>query len=67
MNSNPLPNYASGGGGVHTLEIGSEGKVILTVTMKRLHRVLRQVVYLKTQAIGDANEYTSITSTLGMI
>jgi hypothetical protein len=61
VNSNPLPNHASGGRGVNSLEIGRGSKATLSVTMDRLYEMLRQADYLKTpvriQAVGDANEY----------
>ncbi|XP_073268737.1 uncharacterized protein [Populus alba] len=60
VNSNPLPNHASGSG-VNSLEIGMESKATLRVTMDKLYGMLRQTNYLKTpvrmQAVGDANEY----------
>jgi len=61
VNSNPLPNHASGNEGVNTLEIRKEGKTIMRVIMKRLYGMLRQVGYLKIpvkmQAVRNANEY----------
>jgi hypothetical protein len=61
VNSNPLPNHASGNEGVNTLEIRKEGKTIMRVIMKRLYGMLRQVGYLKIpvkmQAVINANEY----------
>ena len=69
MNSNPLPNHASGGGGVNSLEIGKGSTTTLRVTMDRLYGMLRQTDYLKTpvkiQAVGNANEYCKYHQQLG--
>lgn len=58
---NPQPNYASGNGGVNSLEIGKKSKAILRVTMDRLYGMMRQARYFKTpvrtQVVRDANEY----------
>jgi hypothetical protein len=45
VNSNPLPNHASGGGAVNSLEIGRGSKATLRVTMDRLYEMLRQTDY----------------------
>jgi hypothetical protein len=69
VNSNPLPNHASGGGGVNSLEIGRGSTTTLRVTMDRLYGMLRQTDYLKTpvkiQAVGNANEYCKYHQQLG--
>ncbi|KAL3566506.1 hypothetical protein D5086_031921 [Populus alba] len=66
---NPLPNHASGSGGINSLEIGKGGTSTLKITMDILYGMLRQTDYLKTpvkiQAVRNANEYYKYHQRLG--
>ena len=58
---NPQPHHVSRSAEANSLEIGKEGKAILSVTIDRLYGMMRQAGFLKTpvrtQVVGDVNEY----------